>query len=65
MGKGGAVVAGAGKIIEQIINAEDNDLDQIDTKHTEKTDQAAYHSNNVTQATTQTTQATAQAALNP
>lgn len=61
-GAGAAVVAGASKVLKTILNADDNDLDQIDTKHTEKTDQAAYHSNNVTQATSQTTQATAQAA---
>lgn len=61
-GAGGAIAAGVGKGLKIILEAEDNDLDQIDTKHTEKTDQAAYHSQNVTQTTTQaTSQATTQA----
>jgi len=60
-GAGAAVKAGAGKVLKVILEADDNDLDQIDTKHTEKTDQAAYHSQNVTQTTTQTTQAATQA----
>jgi len=60
-GTGAALVAGTGKVLKVIFEAEDNDLDQLDTKHTEKTDQAAYHSQNVTQTTTQATQATTQA----
>jgi hypothetical protein len=52
----------------KVLEADSNELDQLDTHHTEKTDQAAYQAQNITkqattQATTQvTTQATTQAA---
>ena len=61
-GAGAAIVAGAGKVLKAILELDDNDLDQLGMKHTEKTDQAAYHAQNVTtQMTTQATQAMMQA----
>lgn len=54
---GAAIAGGVRKTVKIIMEAEDNDLDQLDTKHTEKTDQAAYHvqANVTTQTTTQGT----------
>lgn len=59
---GVGVVAGIGMGVKKLLEADDNNFDNLDIKHTEKTDQAAYLSNNVAQTTTQTTQATPQAA---
>ena len=49
----------------KILDADSNELDQLDTHHTEKTDQVAYHVQNSTQVAqnaTQAAQATTQAA---